>query len=90
MRLAQPHEPSVRQPMRGRCFELVAIRGGVVELGEGLGKRLGAAVGRALGVVPVGHVAVAEQVRDYLLKGEVRNSINVPSVSPWMYIHAKC
>ena len=27
-------------------------------------------------------VAVAEQVRDYLLKGEVRNSINVPSVSP--------
>jgi D-3-phosphoglycerate dehydrogenase len=27
-------------------------------------------------------VAVAEQVRDFLLKGEVRNSINVPSVSP--------
>lgn len=27
-------------------------------------------------------VAVAEQIRDYLLKGEVRNSINVPSVSP--------
>jgi D-3-phosphoglycerate dehydrogenase len=27
-------------------------------------------------------VAVAEQVRDYLLKGEVRNSINVPTVSP--------
>jgi len=27
-------------------------------------------------------VAVAEQIRDYLLAGEVRNSINVPSVSP--------
>ena len=27
-------------------------------------------------------VAVAEQVRDYLLDGVVRNSINVPSVSP--------
>ncbi len=27
-------------------------------------------------------VAVAEQVRDFLLKGEVRNSINVPTVSP--------
>ena len=27
-------------------------------------------------------VAVAEQIRDYLLSGEVRNSINVPSVSP--------
>jgi len=27
-------------------------------------------------------VAVAEQIRDFLLKGEVRNSINVPSVSP--------
>ena len=27
-------------------------------------------------------VAVAEQVRDYLLNGEIRNSINVPSVSP--------
>lgn len=26
-------------------------------------------------------VAVAEQVRDFLLKGEIRNSINVPSVS---------
>ncbi|MBJ21029.1 MAG: phosphoglycerate dehydrogenase [bacterium] len=27
-------------------------------------------------------VTVAEQVRDYLLRGEIRNSINVPSVSP--------
>jgi D-3-phosphoglycerate dehydrogenase len=27
-------------------------------------------------------VAVAEQIRDYLLSGEVRNSINVPTVSP--------
>ncbi|MEM9175068.1 MAG: phosphoglycerate dehydrogenase [Myxococcota bacterium] len=27
-------------------------------------------------------VAVAEQIRDYLLNGEVRNSINVPTVSP--------
>ena len=27
-------------------------------------------------------VAVAEQLRDYLLDGEVRNSINVPTVSP--------
>jgi len=27
-------------------------------------------------------VAVAEQIRDYLLKDEVRNSINVPTVSP--------
>ena len=27
-------------------------------------------------------VAVAEQMRDFLLNGEVRNSINVPSVSP--------
>lgn len=27
-------------------------------------------------------VAVAEQIRDFLLNGEVRNSINVPSVSP--------
>jgi D-3-phosphoglycerate dehydrogenase len=27
-------------------------------------------------------VAVAEQVRDYLLRGVVRNSINVPSISP--------
>jgi D-3-phosphoglycerate dehydrogenase len=27
-------------------------------------------------------VAVAEQVRDYLLEGVVRNSINVPSISP--------
>ncbi len=27
-------------------------------------------------------VAVAEQVRDYLVNGEVRNAVNVPSVSP--------
>ena len=27
-------------------------------------------------------IAVAEQIRDYLLNGEVRNSINVPTVSP--------
>ena len=27
-------------------------------------------------------IAVAEQIRDFLLAGEVRNSINVPSVSP--------
>ena len=27
-------------------------------------------------------VAVAEQIRDYLLNGEVRNSLNVPTVSP--------
>jgi D-3-phosphoglycerate dehydrogenase len=27
-------------------------------------------------------VAVAEQIRDYLLRGEIRNSINVPAVSP--------
>ncbi|MCB9722556.1 MAG: phosphoglycerate dehydrogenase [Spirochaetaceae bacterium] len=27
-------------------------------------------------------IAVAEQIRDFLLKGEVRNSVNVPTVSP--------
>ena len=27
-------------------------------------------------------IAVAEQIRDFLLRGDVRNSINVPSVSP--------
>lgn len=27
-------------------------------------------------------IAVAEQIRDFLVKGEVRNSINVPTVSP--------
>jgi len=40
---------------------------------------LGASTGQAQVNVSV---AVAEQVRDYLLQGVIRNSINVPSISP--------
>ncbi|MEE8582113.1 MAG: phosphoglycerate dehydrogenase [Myxococcota bacterium] len=34
-------------------------------------------------------VAVAEQVRDYLLQGVVRNAVNVPSISPELYDQMK-